>query len=177
MITQEKILRLAYERDACEEGLEWYEERSREDILTWDAIENGYFLWVAENIPEAIPYLRTLPEDLKERALKADYFYIRRSMAFIGYKLEVLKDDPNCNVRIAVAWQGYALDQFKDDPDVSIRMEIVEQGYALEHLKDDPDWQVRWEVAHQGYALEQLKDDPSEFVRGIAREKLKEMQQ
>ena len=199
MITKEEILRLAYERGACKDGLEWYSKIPKKALLTWDALTEGYFGWVALNIPEAIPYLRTLPEELKERALNADEFYIRTSMAIIGYRLEVLKDDPVELVRLRVAKQGYALEQLKDDYVEYVRQEVARQGYALEQLKDDPKWEVRWEVARQGYALEQLKDDPyyevraevalkgyaleqlkddlDEYVKYVARKKLKEMQQ
>ena len=175
MITKEEILRLAYERGACKDGLEWYEERSREDILTWEAITEGYFGWVAKNIPEAIPYLQTMSEELKEKSLNSKRFDFKLSMALIGYKLEVLKDDPDWYIRREVAKQGYALEQFKDDFAWGARWEVASQGYALEQLKDDPHWAVRRAVAYQGYALEQLKDDPDKYVRDTAKRKLKEI--
>ena len=152
MITQEEILRLAKERGACEEGIEWYSNKHPEALLTWEAIERCVFGWVAANIPEAHGYLKTLPEELKEKALVSRERYIRKTMVRIGHRLDVLKDDYDLYVRMAVA----------------------KQGYALEQLKDDPDWCVRHAVAQQGYALEQLKDDPDEWVREIAIKKLKE---
>ena len=177
MITQKEILRLARERDACEQGLAWYEERPKSALLTWDAIENKYFMWVARNIPEAIPYLQTLPEELKDKSLISQEVYVRESMAIIRYRLKVLKDDPCRIVRCEVAQQGYALEQLKDDPCWLVRHEVAHKGYALEQLKNDQNWCVRAEVAKQGYALEQLKDDPDEWVRFVAEDKLKEMKQ
>ena len=121
MITQKEILRLARERDACEQGLAWYSQRPKSALLTWEALEKGYFLWVAENVPEAIPYLQTLPEELKEKSLRSPKYFIRLSMACIGYRLDVLKDDPYHEVRREVSKHGYALEQLKDDPHEYVR--------------------------------------------------------
>ena len=132
MITKKEIIRLAQERGACEGGIEWYSKRPKRALLTWEAIMLGYFEWVGRYIPEALPYLKTLPEHIKERALICPCYYAMLSMALIGYRLDVLKDDIH-------PW-------------------------------------VRQIIAERGYALEQLKDDPDELVRGVARDKLTEMQ-
>ena len=121
MITKKEILRLAKERGACEEGIKWYSRMPKKALLTWEALEKGYFGWVAHNIPEAIPYLQTLPEELKERALNDEEYYNRVDMVRIEYRLDVLKDDPDWKVRMEVAFQGYALEQLKDDPDWRVK--------------------------------------------------------
>ena len=121
MITKKEILRLAAERNACKEGLEWYSKRPKSALLTWEAIKDEYFWWVAFYIPEAIPYLQTLPEEIKESVLRADSYSTRLNMVYIGYRLDVLKDDSDWLVRHEVAKQGYALEQLKDDPDEWVR--------------------------------------------------------
>ena len=177
MITKQEILKLARERGACEKGLVWYEDKPQEALLTWEAIRRGFYGWVAQEIPEAIPYLQRLPERIKKKSLESGHKYIRVGMAYIGYRLDVLKDDPELEVRSVVASKGYALEQLKDDMEAWIRSEVARQGHSLEQLKDDPRWEVRMAVAKKGYALEQLKDDPNWNVCDVARAKLKEMQQ
>ena len=72
-------------------------------------------------------------------------------------------------IRHEVAKHNYRLDILVNDKEWEVRMKVAIQGYGLDILIDDEDWAVRSEVAEKGYKLDKLVHDPELCVREIAK--------
>lgn len=82
-------------------------------------------------------------ENLLQEMVNSSNFNVRKSVAAVGLKLDVLIEDRAWSVRRAVAEQGYGLDVLVDDEDSIVRCTVAKQGYGLEKLVNDSNRDVR----------------------------------
>ena len=153
-MTKEELIKIAKEKEACKNGLEWMEDHEIEDLKSRNAVYLGYWYWAWKNAPEC-----------------------RDQIRHDKLVLDKLINDGDCDVRIAVAKQGYGLNKLINDEHYFVRRAVAEQGYGLNKLIKDEDWLVRRAVAEQGYGLNKLINDEDVDVREAAEIKLKDIKQ
>jgi len=119
-MTKEELIKIAKEKEACKNGLEWMEDHEIEDLKSRNAVYLGYWYWAWKNAPEC-----------------------RDQIRHDKLVLDKLINDGDCDVRIAVAKQGYGLNKLINDENWIVREAVAEQGYGLDKLIDDPDSEVR----------------------------------
>ena len=107
-------------------------------------------------------------EDLPQDIYKHPSDRVRTRLAYKGYFLDKLFDDPSDTVRaqVVIADKEYIYtDIFLNDPSPLVRKNVAMIGKFLDILVNDESEWVRLEVARKGKYLDILSKDKSHYVR------------
>ena len=99
-MTKEELIKIAKEKDACEEGLLWMKDHEIEDLKSREAVHLGYWIWVWRSVPECRYQIRHDKAVLDEFIKDGDW-RVREAVAEQGYGLYKLINDRDCDVRNA----------------------------------------------------------------------------